>query len=115
MDPESRSHSQGYTVLDWAVWARRNGSPGAEAVVEYLRAEWPQIGESGSRETEAQARKRGLATPISNGPGLTMMLAMGWRPGDTLGVAPQAGALRTPLIIPEPRHTSDKRGLGYDG
>ena len=30
--PDSRSQSQGYTVLDWAVWAREQGRPGAEAV-----------------------------------------------------------------------------------
>ena len=32
VDPECRSHWQGYSVLDWAVWAREKGKPGAEAV-----------------------------------------------------------------------------------
>ena len=45
VDPDSRSHSQGYTVLDWAVWAREKGRPGADAVEEYLRARWPQFRE----------------------------------------------------------------------
>ena len=78
-----------------------------------MREEWPQIQESGSIESEAEARRRGLATPLSNGPGFRIMQGLGWKPGEPLGVDPEGDGLRTPLSIEEPCPTSARRGLGY--
>ena len=39
----SRSHRMHYTVLDYALHATKNHTPGAEAVVTYLQKCWPCI------------------------------------------------------------------------
>ena len=37
------SPNKRYTVLDWALWAREKGKPGADDLVRYLHAVWPAI------------------------------------------------------------------------
>ena len=43
MDPLSESPNMRYTVPDWALWAQAHAQPGANDLVSYLEAEWPEI------------------------------------------------------------------------
>ena len=106
--PLDISESQGYSVLDFSLWAEDQGVEGAKAVTEYVLARWPEIP---CRNREVLARRRGLCQEITDGFGFRLLQQMGWRPGEPLGLGRDEGALRTPLTIPEPRRIWDKRGL----
>ena len=43
IDPFSRSETHGYSVLDFALYAKDQDISGAEHVLAYLRTTWPQI------------------------------------------------------------------------
>ena len=41
VNPCHASDSQGYSVLDWSLWAERRGVEGADAVTQYIFTGWP--------------------------------------------------------------------------
>ena len=43
VDPQSVSDHNGYTVMDWAIWALKRNVPGALDVVRYLCKQWPDV------------------------------------------------------------------------
>ena len=43
LPPDSRSENAGYTVLDWALYARDKHVAGADTVIEYLNDHWPGL------------------------------------------------------------------------
>ena len=87
--PLSESGHMHYTVLDWALWAKQEGKPGADDLLDYLNTGWAMIpsalqaeGRRGKkRRARRLARTEGLATPLMGGPGTKMMDRMGRLPG----------------------------------
>ena len=61
VNPCDVSESEGYSVLDWSLWAESKGVEGAGAVTDYLLDKWL---ETPCRNMEAAARRRGLAKEI---------------------------------------------------
>ena len=41
VNPCHALESQGYSVLDWSLWAERSGVEGADAVTQYILNRWP--------------------------------------------------------------------------
>ena len=92
-----------YTVADWAQWARQKEVAGAQEVLDYLNAKWPQVHtreQGAKRSAEEAVLSEGLSTPLSEGVGSRMMERMGWVRGEVLGaeVDGVAGTVLTSVI-----------------
>ena len=85
VSPMSRSANMRYTVLDWALWARRQGKPGAADLIAYLKTEWamvtatslPETRRGKKRRAERLARTEGFGTPLTDGPSDALAAASG--------------------------------------
>ena len=115
--PLAESPTMRYTVMDWALWAKAQGEPGADELIAYLRYDWPKIRPTydvnttanRKRNVEHAALEQALATPVKKGPGARIMGAMGWHEGEGLG--PAGGGMTEPLC-PDLAHQRGE-GLGY--
>ena len=67
------SPNKRYTVLDWALWAREKGKPGADDLVRYLHTMWPAIPanhysfRAKKRNVEEDVLAVGVSTVVANG------------------------------------------------
>ena len=115
--PMSESENNHYTVRDWALWAKKQGKPGADDLLAYLE-NWPMIPAASAPERGRDKRHRadtsleaGLATPLTDGRGAKIMGRMGWSPGETLGAS---GRGMAEPLKPDLTHLGNSsQGLGY--
>ena len=62
------SETHGYSVLDWSLWAQKQGVSGSEVVTEYLQRNWLDIPcQTSDKNAEAVARQRRLSSEVQGG------------------------------------------------
>ena len=60
VNPCHALESQGYSVLDWSLWAERSGVEGADAVTQYILNRWPNTPRKSMMDEPAGSHGNGV-------------------------------------------------------